>query len=439
MQKTGKKGFFGSHAKSSALVASLVVHLILIVGAVSFVAVKIIIKDEVGFEAKQVSRPKMPIKKLQVPVKVKPRKTPRIRKQIIVKQRVNRKMPEIKMPELKGIKGGLGSAAVGSGSGIGGVGFSMPEINIFGVKSRGEKVFIILDADAVMMYDEMGGITAYTLIKNELLRIVDSLPSTVLFNVAVFQRGDRSKVLFPSLVNVSGRNVDALKQWLEPLNASSKTMGAKDYGTKTVGDGGKKIEEEFKIDPIQSYSFWMSPALLAMKQQADSVYLLTCRWGNLYHRLEVHKGNEAEIKKWDKICERARKKLEKENEQRRKNGQPPRILEGKNAIVHAYFPDAHLPSGASKFFYTPKVMSKAMKTVRKESAPSRLKTRGLSKKHPSKYSVNVIQFVPQDGSADNDSVDKLKQFASINHGQYRQLAGLEAIKSTIKKESIKGK
>jgi len=434
MQKTGKKGFFGSHAKSSALVASLVLHAILIVGAVSFVAVKIIVKEDAGFEAKQVNRPKMPLKKLQVPVKVKPKRTPRLRKQIMVKQRVNRKVPEIKMPELKGIKGGMGSMVGGSGTGMGGVGFSMPEINIFGVKSKGEKIFIILDAGSEMMYDEMGGIAAYTLIKNELLRIVDGLPSTVLFNVAVFQRGDRSEVLFPSLVNVSEKNVETMKKWLEPLNMVTLGMGDKDYGVKTLGSGGARIDGKFKVEPIESYSFWIKPALLSMRQQADSIYLLTSRWGNLYHRLETTKGTEAEIQKWEKLYEKAKRKLEKDNEIRRKNGQPPRVLSGKLSIVKAYFPDAHSPSGSTKFFYTPKIMAKAMDTVRRECVSALPVTSGLSKKQSRKYSVNVIHFVPEGGNASGDSGANLKQFASLCHGKYHKLAGLEAIRSSIPKE-----
>jgi hypothetical protein len=434
MRKTGEKGFFGSHAKSSALAVSLVLHAILIVGAVSFVAVKIIVKEDAGFEAKQVNRPKMPLKKLQVPVKVKPRTKPRLRKQIMVKQRMSRKMPEIKMPEMAGVKGGMGGAVASAGAGMGGVGFSMPEINIFGLKSRGEKIFIILDADAEMMFDEMGGIAAYALIKNELLRIVDELPSTVLFNVAVFQRGNRSKVLFPSLVNVSEKNVEALKQWLDPLNAVSADMGDRDYGVKTLGPGGAMIDGDLKVEPIESYGFWVNPALLSMKQQADSVYLLTCRWGNLNHRLEITKGSDAEIRKWEKLYERARKKLEKDNEMRRKNGQPPRVLGGKISIVKAYFPDARAPSGSTRFFYTPKVMGQAMDTVRKEHVSALPATSGLSKRRAGRYSVNVVHFVPRGGDANEKSGGNLKQFASLCHGKYRKLAGLEAIQSSIAKE-----
>ena len=440
MQKTGKKGFLGSHAKSSAMVVSLVIHAILIVVAVSFVAVKVIVRKDSNFEALKVNRPKMPLKKLQVPVKVKRKPKPKLRKQIMVKNRVDRKMPEIKMPEIRGTKGGLGGAGNGSLGGMGGVGFSMPEINIFGVKSKSEKIFIVLDASAEMMHDEMGGIAAYTLIKEELLRIVDGLPPTVLFNVAVFQRGDRSKVLFPSLANVSKKNVAAMKEWIEPLNAVSAGMGDKDYGVKTIGEGGLEIDE-IKVEPIESYGFWVKPSLLAMKQQADSVYLLTCRWGNLYHRLERRKGSEEATRKWAELYERAKKKLAKENEQRRKAGRPPRILSGKMSTIKAYFPDAHPPGKPINFNYTPKIMGESMDTIRKEYASAMPASSGLSGKRPGKYSVNIIHFVPKTGNLDDRkqgseerSKEKLKQMARLCHGKYRSIAGLEAIQIYVGQE-----
>jgi len=44
-----------------------------------------------------------------------------------------------------------GGAGLGNASNIG---FSMPEINVFGVKSKGEKVFLALDSDAFIMRDD---------------------------------------------------------------------------------------------------------------------------------------------------------------------------------------------------------------------------------------------------------------------------------------------
>lgn len=204
----GSKGFFSGHAKSSAMMISLIIHAIIIVIAVSFVAVKVIVKDDQSFESKTVKRPKMQLKKLQVPVNIKKQKQPKpkIRKRLVVNHKIDRKIPDFKMPEMTGVKGGIGNAPGSTGLGAGGIGFTMLKINIFGVKNRGKKIFLILDADAEMMYDEMGGIAAYTIIKNELLWIVDELPPTVLFNMAVFQRGNNCQVLFPCLVGALSGN-----------------------------------------------------------------------------------------------------------------------------------------------------------------------------------------------------------------------------------------
>ena len=86
-----RKRFFSSHAKSSAAAISLAVHVILIIAAFFFVAVTVIQKADLTFEAKPVSRPRMQLKKLQVPINIKKKKTqkPRLRKRILVAPRLN--------------------------------------------------------------------------------------------------------------------------------------------------------------------------------------------------------------------------------------------------------------------------------------------------------------------------------------------------------------
>ncbi len=105
---------------------SLAIHAVLIVVAVSFVAVKVIVKKEPAFEAKRVKRPKMPPKKIQVPVDVKKRKPkPRLRKRIVVNKKT---FTDIKMPEITGVEGGLGNMG---GDGLGGLGFDF-KMDLFG-------------------------------------------------------------------------------------------------------------------------------------------------------------------------------------------------------------------------------------------------------------------------------------------------------------------
>ncbi|MDH3981449.1 MAG: hypothetical protein OES84_00950, partial [Kiritimatiellaceae bacterium] len=242
-----KKRFFAQHAKSSAALVSLGIHAILILVAVSFVAVTVIQREEQKFETKPVKRPKMQLKRLQVPVNVKKKKPkkPKLRKRIVVQPKINQQTPDIKMPEISGVKGGLGSAGDGLG-GAGSIGFNMPEMKLFGVKSRGEKVFIILDSGNKMMLDEMGGIRGYEIIKSELTRILGGLNSTVIFNVAVFS-DDIITTAFPEMAPATPENVDKVVAWLKPLNSVEKAMSGNKYGISTLGSGGTKFEGDFKV------------------------------------------------------------------------------------------------------------------------------------------------------------------------------------------------
>jgi len=129
MGKT-KKRFFAKHAKSSAALVSLGIHALIIVVALSFVAFTVMQKEEQVFEAKPVNRPRMQLKKLQVPVNIKKKKVqkPKLRKQIVVKPTV--KQVDIQLPEITGVKGGMGG---GTGSGLGGLslGFDF-DMDLFG-------------------------------------------------------------------------------------------------------------------------------------------------------------------------------------------------------------------------------------------------------------------------------------------------------------------
>jgi hypothetical protein len=124
-----RKKFFSSHAKSSALVVSMVLHAVLVVVALSFVAVTVIQKQDQTFETAQVKRPRIKLKKLTVPVNIKKKKIekPKLRKAIIAKPK--NKSIDIKMPEIAGFKGGAGY--LDGGGGLGSLGFGL-EIDLFG-------------------------------------------------------------------------------------------------------------------------------------------------------------------------------------------------------------------------------------------------------------------------------------------------------------------
>ena len=95
-------------------------------------------RDRLYIVAKENNRPKMKLKKLQVPIKMEKKKktSAKLRKRVVAKKaRVTAN--DIKMPEITGITGGLGAMQGGEGLGSD-IGFTMPEINFFGAKQRSE-------------------------------------------------------------------------------------------------------------------------------------------------------------------------------------------------------------------------------------------------------------------------------------------------------------
>jgi hypothetical protein len=251
-----KRRFFAKHAKSSAFVVSLAIHGILILVALSFVAVTVIQKDDQKFEYKKVSRPQQKLKKLQVPVKVKKNKPkPKLRKRVVVKD-VQRKTPDFKMPEITGVKGG--TAGMGDGGGVESIGFSMPEIDFFGAKAKGETVVFVVHFGPATIgdtpFDRMTGLT----IRNRLEDLVDSLPEYTLFNVCAYWAGD-CWAMEPTMQLATPANKQKVKDWMEPVNPLE---GDYDHcfsdKPKSIADAYKKYPT--RVDNLPFYATkWAFP------------------------------------------------------------------------------------------------------------------------------------------------------------------------------------
>ncbi|VGO17693.1 hypothetical protein PDESU_06295 [Pontiella desulfatans] len=428
------KTFLTKHAKSSAALVSLGIHAVLVIVALSFVAVTVITKSDNKFEAKPVKRPKMQLKKLQVPVNIKKKKMqkPRLRKRIVVQPKVA-SMPDIKMPEITGVKGGMGSAGAGGLGGAGSLGFTMPEVELFGIKGKGEKVFIILDSTPWMMYDELGGIPAYTLIKEELVRILGELKPTVLFNVAVYGQGSGTHVLFPGLAPANAANIAKVDEWLKPLNA----VAAGGYGTHTLGAGSDRLEENLAVEPLANLNHWSEPLMYAMKHRADTVFLLSNGWGHIFtEKAPAEAWSASKMAKYKEIEKKAMEKLAEENKERKANGQPERVLVG-GSVINTYFPGTEHPPQAELYWYTPKEIAQSCVNLRKVNSTDLPKKSGLSsrnRKIRDLFAFNVIQFVPESGGQEEA---RFKELSGMLDGEYRSLPGLKAIESYLKTESGK--
>ena len=306
--KQVKKGWFAKHAKSSAAMISLGIHAVLIVIAVSFVAVSVIQKEETTFEAKQVNRPKQQLKKLQVPVKVNQNKPkPKLRKRVVVKN-IERKTPEFKMPEITGIKGGVGNLGDGAG-GVESIGFTMPEMDFFGAKAKGEKVVFVVHFGPATInegnnknpFTRMTGLT----IRNRLADLVDSMPEYTLFNVTAFYAGD-NWAMNPEMLLATPDNKKMVRDWMKSVNPlegkydhcfdvpkDSENKIKEAYGkypTRVEGISDhsttwaypyrvpKNIEEKY-LGPDVSFKHWnWGVAWAILEEKADTIFVLTTNY-----------------------------------------------------------------------------------------------------------------------------------------------------------------
>ncbi len=448
--ETMGKRFFARHAKSSAALVSLGIHTVIIVIAISFVAVTVIQKEDQNFEAKKVNRPKMQLKKLQVPVNIKKKvQKPRLRKRIVVQPKLNQQVPDIKLPEITGIKGGMGNAA-GSGLGGGGsLGFSMPEMNLFGIRSRGEKIVFLLDTDNAMMLDTVGGIPAYTIIKDELAGLIAQLPSTALFNVIVFEHF-KAVTFSKELTPANKDNVEKLKAWLAPLNADMQQ-----YGVTTLSSSGYPVEFE-PMGPIYNdQGGWPAGLTYAVKKKADVVYWLGANDGGLIG-MQKHLWDDCErgkpllypngrdpnfrderdyegygVERWNNLVAKARRMHEEENARRLKKGEPVKVLSNESdiAVVLEYFPDAPIPEPFEQPEFRHYTVDDTVRYIhaldRKYKDESLRVKSGL--KAP-KMSLNAIHFVQ--AGEETKPLQVLTGTTKKMNGKYRQIRGLEAIKSS---------
>lgn len=309
-----KKGFFAQHAKSSAAMISLGIHVVLILMAVSFVAVTVIQKEDNQFVAKKVRRPTQKLKKLQVPVKIKKnRPKPKLRKRVVVKN-VRRKTPDFKMPEITGVKGGLGNMG-GEGGGMESIGFSMPEMNFLGAKAKGDKVVFVVHFGPATIggggkdshgtpFSRMTGLT----IRNRLEDLVDSLPEYTLFNVTAYYAND-NWAMEPTMQLATAANKQKVKDWMEPVNplegdyhhcfsGKPKSVAAayKKYPTKVDKlpfyatkwcypySVPKALEQKYAPDAKGGFVHWgRGVAWAILEQKPDTIFVLTTNYIDGWH------------------------------------------------------------------------------------------------------------------------------------------------------------
>ncbi len=315
MSDKKQKRFCAKHAKSSAVAISLAIHAILLLIAVSLVVFSVVQKEERQFEAKVNKRPTQKLRKPKVPIKTKQSNPkPKLRQRIVVKD-ISRRTPKFNMPEIKGVKGGLGSLGDGLGV-VGSIGFTLPEINFFDAEAKGEKICFVVHfgVDTLRAEGQAGAspfsrMTALT-IRNRLEDVIAGLPDYALFNVIAYWAQD-AWAMSPNMMLATPANKERVVDWMEPVNPLegeySHCFGGLDKSIRNrideakrkwptrVGDGlpfftpkwvypytvPKSIEMKYVPDAHKGITHWgRGVAWAILEQKADTVFVLTTNYSD---------------------------------------------------------------------------------------------------------------------------------------------------------------
>ena len=83
-------------------------------------------------------------------------------------------------------------------------------------------------------------------------------------------------------------------------------------------------------------------------------------------------------------------------------------------------------------YYTARDFAKSLHLLREENASQMASKSGISKRKKDEFSLNVILFVSADDPrVQAGSVDLFKKMTSLCNGDFRSIAGLKAIKSSV--------
>ncbi|WP_136060486.1 hypothetical protein [Pontiella sulfatireligans] len=241
------------------------------------------------------------------------------------------------------------------------------------------------------------------------------------------------------------------------MNTSDDWSKSNAYGIKTLGAGGANHSEDMRIgkfaEPIKKGGNiygnhykqgekWFRSTMIAMQQQADTIFLLTNDWR--YQRVALSKTMDSEDwikntsagRKWAENLVKAKKLYAEENKKRIAAGQPPKVLTGRWSLVHTYFPNTPGMPGPEWHYFEPKDFVEAFLLTRGKHEPSSIQLQSGLKKKKGKvdFSFNVIQFVKSNGQPSGRSSENFGKLTSLCKGDYQTIAGLEEIQDYTGKD-----
>ena len=256
-----------------------IIQVILLVALGGVIVTQSIITDDKKFDAPPtIEKVDQAKKETRVRVQQQQKKTQKLTRRISITNPQNTNLPQVNITLPQSMSTGAGISAISSIDMTSKFNIVTTTVDIGGIKSKTEKVLICIDTGKYLMTDERGGLDTYKAIRDDIKKLVNSLPPTVLFNLMAYstEYGTSINMFQPSLVAATSANKKMACDFVEPLNASLSRLGP--------GGNNYKLKYPFLPQPPDSnhYSQYVSNIYriyqAALEQGADTIYILTTSW-----------------------------------------------------------------------------------------------------------------------------------------------------------------
>lgn len=256
-----------------------IIQVVLLITMGSVIVTQSIITEEKKFDAPPtIEKVDQARKETRVRVQQQQKKTQKLTRRISITNPQNTNLPQVNITLPPTMSMGAGISAISNIDMTSKFNIVTTTVDIGGIKSKTEKVLICIDTSKYLMTDERGGLDTYKAIREDIKKLINNLPPTVLFNLMAYstEYGTSINMFQPSLVAATSANKRMACDFVEPLNASLSRLGP--------GGNNYKLKYPFLPQPPDSnhYSQYASNIYriyqAALEQGADTIYILTTSW-----------------------------------------------------------------------------------------------------------------------------------------------------------------
>ncbi len=211
-------------------------------------------------------------------------------------------LPKMGSSSLNGMGFGKGMGAVGTGTGYNtglgtssGLGRGFMSTSFLGVSTqRASRIVFIVDVGRDLLDIRKGGFEAFTIIREEMMKLINRLPPQATFGVVLYESGrwsDRSVAAFNlKLAPANVAQKTEFFEWLRPVNATPDRIGISSADPRRIEWTPKPLSNAGINTTGWEIPGWAQALHFALEMEPDTVYIVAGSQGRFRKR-----ASEAEL------------------------------------------------------------------------------------------------------------------------------------------------